>query len=249
MAYARALAMQGLGPDENRLAESMRPHQQPSILAFTIASPLAMKVARDRIIASALPVLEERSARERLWFVTVILPGWYFPLSELGRADPRGIGEALRKRIIRLAAHHHHCAKGLLVGTLEVSLRTDKTGQPAGWQVHLHAITDIKMTVLLKGLQKAQFGEGPSFVRVPVMPVTIQPNSLARYVGYTFKIQVRCQNPACSNSTGDCRPAFPHELPSDVSPEALLWLDRWKLADLALVMGTSCLRSAFRMGW
>ena len=105
------------------------------------------------------------------------------------------------------------------------------------------------MNFILKQLRKTQLGDGASFVRVPVMPSCIRPKSLARSIGYTFKFQVRRQNAACSKSTGDCGPAFPHELPGDVAPEALLWLDRWRLADLVLVMGTRCMQSSLRMKW
>lgn len=248
-AYARACALRDSGSDGKELADAMLPHHRLERLKFTIASPLAMRVARDRIIAAALPMLEQRIAVEPLWFTTVIMPEWYFPIGHLASAAPASIGQALRQKILRLARRFPRHANGLAVGTIELSLRTDKFGQPAGWQVHLHFIADSKMNFILKQLRKTRFGEGPTYVRIPVMPVRVTPGSLARCVGYTFKFQVRRQEAACSKSTGNCGPAFPYELPADVAPEALLWLDRWELADLALVIGTTCLRSSLRMRW
>jgi len=130
-----------------------------------------------------LPLLEEVIERKPLWFTTVILPSWYFPVGQLGQADPGAIKETIRQKIRRLEAKFPERALGLLIGTLEVLLRTDVHGQPAGWQVHLHAIADSNMNFLLKKLRKTQFGTGPEHVRTPVMPVRVSDNRLARYIG------------------------------------------------------------------
>ena len=183
MAYARAFALHRRRPDGEKLARAMLPHRPLEHLKFTIASPLATRVARDRIIAAALPLLEEVIERKPLWFTTVILPGWYFPVGQLGQADPGAIKETIRQKIRRLEAKFPERALGLLIGTLEVSLRTDVHGQPAGWQVHLHAIADSNMNFLLKKLRKTQLGTGPEHVRTPVMPVRVSDNRLARYIG------------------------------------------------------------------
>ena len=249
MADARAFALDRSGPDGEKLTRAMLPHRPLDHLKFTIASPLAMRVARDRIIAAALPVLEGVIERKPLWFTTVILPGWYYPVGMLWKADAADIKEALRQKIRRLEAKFPEREGGMLIGTLEVSLRTDVHGQPAGWQVHLHAIADSNMNFLLKKLRKTQFGIGPEHVRTPVMPVRVSADRLARYIGYTFKFQARRQDAACSKSTGQCGPAFPHELPSDVAPEALLWLDRCALSDIVLVIGTKALRTSLKMQW
>ena len=249
MVEARAFALRYHGTEGQALADTMLPYLPLHHLKFTMASPLAMRVARDRIIAAALPLLEQRIAKEERYFTTVILPNGFFPIGDLEKASPALFNGRLRQKILRLNARYPEAAYDLLVGCLEVSLRTDAFDQPVGWQIHWHFITDEKMNSILKKLRRTQFGEGASFVRVPVMPSRIRPKSLARSIGYTLKFQVRRQNAACSKSTGDCGPAFPHELPGDVAPEALLWLNRWRLADLVLVMGTRCMQSSLRMSW
>ena len=249
IAEARAFALRYHSAKAQALADTMLPYLPLKHLKFTMASPLAMRVARDRIIAAALPVLEDLAEAEQPYFTTVILPKWFFPIGELENAHPTRIREALRQQILRIGARHPAFTDGLLMGCLEVSLRTDVFGQPAGWQVHWHFVAGPQMTFILRKLRSRQFGDGPSFVKIPVLACPIRRDRLARSIGYTLKFQVRRQNAACSKSTGDCGPAFPHELPGDVAPEALLWLNRWRLADLLLVKGTRCLASSLRMSW
>lgn len=231
------------------LAAAVCPDSPVEQLRFGVASPLAMRVARARIITAALGVIEARGWNQPWYFVTLFMPGWYFPMDQLETADPKHIKLALLQRIKRLIGSDPSLGGGLLMGMLEVSLRLDGDDVPAGYQVHLHAIADARMNAVLSRLQKKSFGEGSARVRKPFLGLRVRDGDMARRLGYVFKAQVRRPDPRGSHSTGEAGPAWKHELPADLMADVLLWLDRAKLADFAIVVGTMTIRKALRMQW
>ncbi len=249
MALARAWCLDVCSEHGAELAAAMCPDSPLQQLRFSVASPLAMRVARARIITAALEVIEARGWNQPWYFVTLMMPDWYFPLDQLEAADPKHIKLALLQRMKRLVGRDPSLGGGLLTGMLEVSLRLDDDDVPAGYQVHLHAIADAKMNRVVSSLRKHSFGRGAARVRKPFLGLPVRDGDMARRVGYVFKAQVRRQDPRGSHSTGEAGPAWEHELRPDLMPDVLLWLDRWKLADFAIVVGTERMRKALRMRW
>lgn len=236
----------GAGDQSDELARHLAEEDAARRQGYTPASAIDTYAFRQRAIPTIVRLFTPLLNPGPLTFVTIIQPGWFFPIGELHRAGAAEIAGCIKQRLRTMMQLMRLPSDGLFVGVLEIGIRLDDNHEPAGYQLHIHAVADVTMMRVVDELSAEQFGDGSSFVRKPIDRREILClERLQSRTGYCLKIQVRGMvlDGNVSQSTGDSGPTSQHEVRGPAIVEPLLWLDRLKFSDLLIVLGTSKLRS------
>ena len=239
------------GEQSRHLARHLEETNNANRRGFSPASARDIYEFRLRAIPKLVELFRPMLGTGGLKFVTIIQPGWYFPVGELHRADGSAIVKQLEQKLRAIMRRPGQSNDGVFAGMLEVGLRYDDGGTLAGYQLHVHAVADAIMMKITRCLHTKQFGLGLEHVKQPlVAPGILTLERLQSRLGYCLKAQVRGMvlGGRVSQTTGDSGPTTQHEPDPAVLIEPLLWLDGMSVSDLFIVLGTLDLRSIGRMG-
>lgn len=209
--------------------------------ASTIASLVEMHRHRKRIGGHLLRLVD-KSGDVR--FFTLLPSHWVYPSDILHEVDVRKLVAALRQALRRRGASQ---AIGWLFGFV------DGEYEPTSgtFRLHIHGLVAGEMINVVDGLEDARtfrpigLSRSQNAVRQPIRRRKITKTPI-RVVTYCIK-GFWCERPIFENKEGKKKRGRKKCSIRGLRPyaEHLLWLDRWQVRDLALVMGMSVTKSGF----
>lgn len=210
--------------------------------ASTVASLVYMRKHRKRVGGHLLRLLSCDFTAARMF--TFLPADWIYPAGSLCEADAVKLLAALRQALRRKGAGR---ASGWLFAFIDGEY--DSTSRT--YRVHVHGLASGKMIDIVKkmkgvrNLQPVGKSMWAGAVHRPVMSqkITVTPMRAATYAIKGFW----CERPIFQGvGLTPKRPRGKRRI-SQLQPfvEHLLWLDQWRLQDLALLMGMSVGRAGF----
>lgn len=198
------------------------------------ASALVMRRHRIKIVGGLWPLCVGQEA----YFVTLIPRGFSVTPDELDSVDPVEANQWLRMALTRSGAKSG--TNGWIFAYLEGEYNP-KTGRI---QLHWHLIiTHRDMLAVIKQLRghsafKRTIGacNNPDSIDVRVMVKHVGQDTLPEIISYATKAawysKWRADDETGSrrSQTGKCR------IPEPAHSEVLLWLDRWRVGDMAMLL-------------
>ena len=218
------------------LAIRIDPHGVGTGERGSLASATDMRVVRIKTTGAILQIIDEHSGVP-VAAVTLVPTGHRFNTPSLDNIDPRKLLASIRTDLNR-------CRAAAADGWLVLVLHGEFDTSAALYRLHFHGIAAGGMIDVVNGLKKLRKYRSKRItsqvehtaVDKPVMisrkPITNLPTTVsyifqsfwpARWIGTTADGQVRKQRQK-------------HRIPEPQHSEVLLWLDKWNLKDITVLI-------------
>ena len=199
----------------------------------TLASAAFMRVVRIIVIGALWKLVRAMGSHNVLTF-TIIPRSWEFPADQLDSVDPRILLERFRQKVIRAKKK----SKG---GWLFAAVHGEYEPTRGVYQLHLHGLANPIMITALDALRKK--GDFKKVVikrqsvhlrvRISRQPLTNLPDPLT----YTLQSYWPSRQAFLRGEADQTRQRKKRRIKEPHHAEVLLWLDRWRLNDVTLLMG------------
>ena len=223
--------------DALELAKRLRSSGTGELEFKSMASKLYMGRMRHRI-GGALWKLAKKYPDARTF--TIAPRGWVFNADELQRLDPRLLINSLRSAINRAGAKNSG-------GFLILSIHGEFEPSSKLYYLHVHGFADARMLAVINRLRKKpkyrrrrSKGEKRTRVRLGRKALTNLPYPLTYIYQSSWPKRWRGEFDGVEYK-GSKR----HRIPEPFQTILLLWLDKWSLRDITLMMGISVGRNGF----
>ena len=190
-----------------------------------------MRKFRIQIIGHLWRLIEDEGwQREGVTAFTVLPRGWEFTPETLHQADPRRLLDRLRGQLKRAGS-------GDADGFLIASIHGEFDPEEKIYRLHAHGFAAGGMIGVLDGLRTLPAYRPRPSVTVP-MQIRRKPlDNLPYPLGYPFKGYWPSRRIGPVGDTGTIkRQRGHHRIPEPYHSQVLLWLDRWSVADMTLLM-------------
>ena len=214
-----------------KLAERLARARQRGRVLISLASPEYMRRARVRVIGHLWMLIE--ASRLSVSTVDLVPKGWIFSSSELDEADPVKLLNALRSDLNR-------CGAADATGFLFLGLHGEYESEADVYQLHAHGVATGEIIEVVDKLRKRRKfqserrADGAIHSRVVISrkPIT----NLAYRLTYILK-SYWPSRPIVMIDGRPRRVRGVRRIPEPRHSHYLLWLDRWSLSDMILLMG------------
>ena len=227
-----------IDPDEaERLAEQLKHSEQTGRCSISLVDNLYMRMLRIRIAGWLLLLLSRMGALSATVF-TIVPKSWEFTPEELEGADPLRLLAAFRSALYAKGA-------AAIDGWLIAFIHGEFDPVARMYRLHLHGLCSLTMVKAIDALRKdpnykaerlLPNGEwNPVYRRVWVArkPLT----NLARTLSYLVQ-SFWPSRPIYVSADGKRRRVRDKQrIPEPYHSQVLLWLDRYRLRDLTLMIG------------
>lgn len=206
----------------------------------TLASSRYMRRFRLRLIGALWPLVADGPwTPGEVSSFTAIPRGWSFTPGTLETADPRKLLARLRSQLNRAGAKD---ADGFLIAHLHGEFEP----QSRIYQLHVHGIAAGGMIAAIDRLRTTPSYTSDGLVRGR-MHISRKPLKDIPYpLGYPFKSYWPCRRIGRVGREGLIkRQRGHHRIPEPYHSQVLLWLDRWSVSDLTLLMNLRVGRDGF----
>lgn len=212
--------------------------------AESLASSVYMRKRRRRVAGHLVRLMEKDGGP--ITAFTLLPDSWVFAAGSLGAVDPTQLLSALRQALRRKGAPQ---ASGWFFGFIDGEYDPNS----GTFRLHVHGLASGELVDVVRQLKKARnlqpVGRTRSKTAV-AKPVLLQsivrtPAKVATYVVKGFW----GERPAFESCEGKLKRPRGRRRISSIQQfaEHLMWLDRWRLSDLTLLMGMSVGRRGFRV--
>lgn len=188
------------------------------------ACPICKRNERRSLVRDMLIIWPDQpEVLARLKALTLLHEDWIIPAGELDTLHPRTITDKLRKQLHRMEF------KGMVIGGIDGSFDADSKA----WFIHVHLVAKGLNEEMIEKLRELY----PASDSVPV-PVMVKPvKDAARQFSYVLKSfwnwRQRYVDDQGHYNTVEKR----RRVPEPHHTEYLLWLDRFAVSDLMLLVG------------
>lgn len=195
------------------------------------ASSRYMRQFRIRIIGHLWRLVEDEGWQpDGVTAFTVLPLGWEFTPETLDQADPRKLLDRLRGQLKRAGSGD---ADGFLIASIHGEFEPEEQI----YRLHAHGFAAGGMIGVLDDLRPLPAYRPRPSVTVP-MQIRRKPlDDLPYPLGYPFKSYWPCRRIGPVGDTGTVkRQRGHHRIPEPHHSQVLLWLDRWSVSDMTLLM-------------
>lgn len=199
-----------------------------------------MRQFRIRIIGHLWQLIEEeRWQADEVTTFTALPLGWEFTSETLYQADPRKLLDRLRGQLKRAGSAD---ADGFLIASIHGEFEPEEQI----YRLHVHGCAAGGMIGVLDKLRSLPAYRPRPSVTVP-MQIRRKPLKDIPYpLGYAFKSYWPCRRIGMVGREGLVkRQRGHHRIPEPYHRQVLLWLDRWSVSDLTLLMHLCVGRDGF----
>ena len=248
--------------DEGRRSELLKAKNQPGLFQARSAHKLARKLRRRRLARTPASSRYMRLWRRKLvgatwrliaegpWDATVsdqvsvfsaVNRTWTFTPAELRRANAAKLMRRFRTDLNRMGAGD---ADGFLIGFLHGEWEPNE----GVYRLHVHGVAAGGMIAVVDGLRgRNHYRHDPDAAVVDAIKVSRKPlEHLPFAISYQFKSYWPQRWIGWSDKAGKVvRQRRGHRIKEPHHSQVLLWLDRWSLADMSLLMKVRVGRNGF----
>lgn len=199
--------------------------------AWSGASSRHMRRFRRRLISALWKLTEESRWPPESWSTfTAVNRSWAFTPDALATVNPRLLMEGFRGQLQRAGS-------GLADGALIACIHGEFEPLREVYQLHLHGLASRHMVEIIDRLRGLpSFKSGPAItspIRQSRQPLENMPYPL----GYVCKSYWPCRRIGPVGTDGLIkRERTARRIPEPFHSEVLLWLDRWRIEDLTLLV-------------
>lgn len=199
-----------------------------------------MRKFRIQIIGHLWQLIEdERWQPDQVTAFTLLPLGWEFTPETLDQADPKKLLDRLRGQLKRAGSGD---ADGFLIASIHGEFEPEERI----YRLHVHGFAAGGMIGVLDDLRALPAYRPRPSVTAP-MQIRRKPlEGLPYPLGYPFKSYWPCRRIGPVGDTGTVkRQRGHHRIPEPYHSQVLLWLDRWSVSDLTLLMHLRVGRDGF----
>jgi hypothetical protein len=215
-----------------RLWEGVR---DPACPPETLASSLYTRDVRDRLAGNVTQLITDPMC-DPTAFVTLIRIGMWVPAEDLVATNPHTLNQRLRNDLNR---HGVTAASGGLIGTLDAEYDSRRRGAEFHWHLvmwgeKLAAVEKFRDLDLYKPERVGAHDEGKPDIHRVVVERRIR--HLSNSVAYALKFRVLDEQ-TYLKPDGTVAQGRTRRIPQPHFSQWLLWMDRWRVADLLITQG------------
>lgn len=234
---------------KRKISHQWRPSEIRALLdriesASTVASFVYMRKHRKRLGGHLLRLLSRDIGAVRM--VTLLPANWIYPAGSLWEADANKLLGALRQALRRKGASRAS-------GWLFLFIDGEYDSSSGTFRLHVHGLASGEMVDVvkrMKGVRNLQPVGKSKQVGVAGRPVLSQKITRTPMRAATYAIKsFWCERPVFVGAGQTPKRPRGKRRIDHIQPfvEHLLWLDRWRLQDLAILMGISVGRSGLNI--
>jgi hypothetical protein len=234
------------GKAGRRLARRLRLRNQPKGEPPSPASPVDMRDQRIKITGALLELIDEEKPR-RVATATLIPRNWRFTPEELEKVDPTKLLETIRADIKRAGAKVPN-------GFIFVALHGEFEPETGMIQLHVHLVAADGMIDVVDRLRSRRKYRTKGTVRNPDETVRsrvfVSRNKLKRLphaLSYIVQSYWPMRKLVTLEDGRVVRTRIKARIPEPQHSLVLIWLDRWAIQDLCLMVKLRVTKTGFKV--